>query len=72
VTTNPPKPRPPIVMVPPPVAPTFDGLLMLTHGAATATKEMQRCELQVSRCAGRCRAFSFCRRQLRTRTYHQS
>ena len=37
VTTNPPKPRPPIVMVPPPVAPTFDGLLMLTHGAATAT-----------------------------------
>jgi hypothetical protein len=44
VTTNPPKPRPPIVMVPPPVAPTFDGLLMLTHGAATATK--QRCELR--------------------------
>jgi hypothetical protein len=39
VTTNPPKPRPPIVMVPPPVAPTFDGLLMLTHGAATATKK---------------------------------
>ena len=72
VTTNPPKPRPPIVMVPPPVAPTVDGLLMLTHGAATATKEMQRCELQVSRCAGRCHAFSFCRRQLRTRTYHRS
>ena len=39
VTTNPPKPRPPIEMVPPPVAPTFDGLLMLTHGAATATKQ---------------------------------
>ena len=39
VTTNPPKPRPPIVMVPPPVAPTFDGLLMLTHGAATASKQ---------------------------------
>ena len=33
VTTNPPKPRPPIVMAPPPVAPTFEGLLMLTHGA---------------------------------------
>ena len=42
VTTNPPKPRPPIVMVPPPVAPTFDGLLMLTHGAATATKQAMR------------------------------
>ncbi len=39
VTTNPPKPRPPIVMVPPPVAPTFDGLIMLTHGAATASKQ---------------------------------
>ena len=39
VTTNPPKPRPPIVMVPPPVAPMFDGLLMLTHGAATATNK---------------------------------
>ena len=49
VTTNPPKPRPPIVMVPPPVAPTFDGLLMLTHGAATATS--QRCELRASQCA---------------------
>jgi hypothetical protein len=44
VTTNPPKPRPLIVMVPPPVAPTFEGLLMLTHGAATVSK--QRCELR--------------------------
>ena len=69
VTTNPPKPRPPIVMVPPPVAPTFGGLLMLTHGAATATK--QRCELHVSQCAAG-RAFQFCRRQLRTRTHHRS
>ena len=39
VTTNPPKPRPPIVMVPPPVAPTFDGLLKLTHGAATVSNK---------------------------------
>ena len=45
VTTNPPKPRPPIVMVPPPVAPTFDGLLMLTHGAAAATKQGSECKL---------------------------
>ena len=38
VTTKPPKARPPIVMVPLPVTPTFGGLLVLTHGAGTRTK----------------------------------
>jgi hypothetical protein len=68
VTTNPPKPRPPIVMVPPPVAPTFDGLLMLTHGAATATKQAMR----ATREPMHRRTLSFCRQQLRKRTYHRS
>jgi hypothetical protein len=49
VTTNPPKPRPPIVMVPPPVAPMFDGLLMLTHGAAT--QQSSDASYDVSQCA---------------------
>ncbi len=62
VTTNPPKPRPPIVMVPQPVAPTFDGLLMLTHGAATATRQVMRARSEPMRR----------RRKLRTRTYHRS
>jgi hypothetical protein len=38
VTVTPPKLRPHIVTDPPPVTPTFGGLLRLTHGAGTHKK----------------------------------
>jgi hypothetical protein len=66
-TTSLPKLRPPIVTDPPPVAPTFRGLVVLTHGAGIPTK--QRCELNDDAWARVGRAFR--RWRLHTRSYRR-